>query len=266
MNSPPLWPWLCRLFDDTRFAKTHPGWREVAQKCALFDLRDAGDITNEPRIESAEEFAQLHAPPFPLCGFLYGDVCLLIRNPVVEAAGDNISCGAEVFGMLRMWNERMLKDGRECDPLVTKICAFVSGTAHVRADEGQVFPTARSYSIGPKYNSRLAKEKPEKAEEIFSEFGTDTCLGVLLHCLRYINAPQHFVVRDAPAKVRRAKGNTIPRLGQRPRYILLDKQTIGVRYRAAERAAGRQSPVPHLRRGHYRTLTAERFGENRGHG
>ncbi|KKK48905.1 hypothetical protein LCGC14_3140470, partial [marine sediment metagenome] len=43
-----------------------------------------------------------------------------------------------------------------------------------------------------------------------------------------------------------------------PRYILLDKTAIKSRY-ADSAPSGRASPLPHLRRGHYRTLMAERF-------
>lgn len=263
----PLWPWLCRLFEDKRFVDRHPGWREVAQKCALFDMRGTGDIT-QARIHvddlvTAEHFAQTHAPPFPLCGFLRDDLVLLVRNPVIDAIEDKIACGAEVFGMLQVFTSDELEDGSKASPMVKKICSFVSGDVCIGDDETDMCNDAsRSVSIGHKWNESGSDVAQREGDDqtTFGAFDTCACLGVLLHCLRYINAPERFIVRETSKKTPKRKVSGVPRLNQRPRYILLDKTSIKTRYSSSQHGEHR-SPIPHLRRGHYRTLTAERYKE-----
>jgi hypothetical protein len=88
-----------------------------------------------------------------------------------------------------------------------------------------------------------------------------------LHALHWINKPDHYTVEVSPAlpkKRKKRKKGRIARLHERPRYILLTKSEVTEAWRCAHHVGTHSSPMPHLRRGHYKTLRAARYGENQG--
>lgn len=87
----------------------------------------------------------------------------------------------------------------------------------------------------------------------------------VIDAVEWINTPEQFIVRIASeVPSRKLKTSRVRRLHERPRHILLDKNAIKTRWQAAQEDTGRAAPMPHLRRGHYRTLSAERYAEKRG--
>lgn len=86
-----------------------------------------------------------------------------------------------------------------------------------------------------------------------------------LQNIAWINHPDHYTVELNPEQRRRKlpKGR-VKRLTDRERYILLTKSEITEEWHRIHKGGSHASPVPHLRRGHYKTLRAERYKEKRG--
>jgi len=94
---------------------------------------------------------------------------------------------------------------------------------------------------------------------------TDMWFKYALTCIRWITHPDHFTVHvNEPGKPRRSKGERIPRLGEQDHYIVMEKHEIAEAWKRANHGGTHASPVPHLRRGHYKHLQAERYKEKRG--
>lgn len=86
-----------------------------------------------------------------------------------------------------------------------------------------------------------------------------------LQLVNWINHPDHFTVEAAgSSSKRRKKKARIRRLGERPRHILLTKHQIADEWHRVHHGSTHASPLPHLRRGHYKTLRSERYKEKRG--
>jgi hypothetical protein len=85
--------------------------------------------------------------------------------------------------------------------------------------------------------------------------------------IRWINKADHYTVQvDAALLKRRGKRkkSRISRMHERPRYIVLTRAEIAERWHRVHRGGTHASPMPHLRRGHYRTLRAARYGDSKG--
>lgn len=83
--------------------------------------------------------------------------------------------------------------------------------------------------------------------------------------VHWINHPDHFTIEVLGPQVgRKRKGSRIRRLGERPRHIMLTKSQIADAWHRVHRGGTHASPMPHLRRGHYKTLRSERYKENQG--
>jgi hypothetical protein len=86
--------------------------------------------------------------------------------------------------------------------------------------------------------------------------------------VNWINHPDHFTVeigaQEPPRKTKKSKGPRVRRLAERARHIILKKSDITTRWKKAHQGGTHAPPIPHLRRGHYKTLRAERFKEKRG--
>lgn len=87
-----------------------------------------------------------------------------------------------------------------------------------------------------------------------------------LHHVNWINHPDHFTVSVEAPQVgkRKQMEKRLRRLSERPRHIVLTKSEIVQAWHRVHRGGTHASPIPHLRRGHYKTLRAERYQEKRG--
>jgi hypothetical protein len=94
----------------------------------------------------------------------------------------------------------------------------------------------------------------------------------VLPILHYLDLPSQYIVQETPAHVaenpekyaKRAKIK-IPRWDDRERWLVLDPEEIRKRWPRRESQGGSHaSPVPHLRKGHTKLLTNERYTHKRG--
>lgn len=88
-------------------------------------------------------------------------------------------------------------------------------------------------------------------------------LGILL--IAWINRPKHYIVEQSAEitkKPSKADKGRVRRLAERSRHIVVDHDEIRTRWTNCHGTHG--SPMPHLRRGHYKTLRAERYKNMRG--
>lgn len=87
-----------------------------------------------------------------------------------------------------------------------------------------------------------------------------------LRQVNWINKPDHYTVEigpSAPPRKRKKKGDRATRLGDRTRHIVLTKHEIAEAWHRVHRGGTHASPLPHLRRGHYRTLLSDRYKQKR---
>lgn len=86
-----------------------------------------------------------------------------------------------------------------------------------------------------------------------------------LQTVNWINHPDHFTIElEAVEGRKKKKANRIRRTHERSSHIILTKTEIATRWHTAHQGGTHASPLPHLRRGHYKTLRAARFKEKRG--
>lgn len=86
--------------------------------------------------------------------------------------------------------------------------------------------------------------------------------------VNWINLPDHFTIEvgaeEPPRKNKKSKNPRARRLAERDRHIILKKSDITKRWKKAHQGGTHAPPIPHLRRGHYKTLRSEKFKEMRG--
>lgn len=85
--------------------------------------------------------------------------------------------------------------------------------------------------------------------------------------VRWINKADHYTVEVGsrpPGRKKNKNGPKIRRMHERPRFIVMTKNEIAETWHRHHNGGERSSPMPHLRRGHYKTLRADRYGENKG--
>jgi hypothetical protein len=108
------------------------------------------------------------------------------------------------------------------------------------------------------------REKERVCREQIDEY-TRAGFTLSLFAIAWINQPKHYIVEHGPESLRKPskkKETRTPRLGERSRHIIVGHDDV--RRRWAESHGSHASPMPHLRRGHFKTLRAERFKEKRG--
>lgn len=108
------------------------------------------------------------------------------------------------------------------------------------------------------------REKERVCREQTDEY-TRTSFTCSLLAIAWINQPKHYIVERGPEIFRKPgkKGDgRTPRLGERSRNIVVSHDDV--RRRWSEGQGSHASPMPHLRRGHFKTLRSERFKEKRG--
>lgn len=117
----------------------------------------------------------------------------------------------------------------------------------------------------------LAEEKLDVHKLSASCAYLASCVAVM--CVTLINEPATFIVEERPLVPPKDNPNlSVPRSIGRPHYIVLKPRQIRERFiypkrpedETEEESEARRKVGAHERRGHYRTLTAERFKHARG--
>lgn len=261
------WSTVCRIFDHKEVQRRHPGWLEHLSSAAIFDLHGISDAQCRAALE-AKPAGEMPMLPFPRCVFLRNWQIFCVDELWYDEKRE--MCGGNSLAIAAPSNEVGSRYLCVCSGNVrfdlTALALDDPAGAAFDFDKHAVFTEvldhkARTIDADAAAPNGVA-ERPYRPGENDAARAGQMMAGLFWNMLRtlcYVSAPDHFVVERRPAKLGRAKAGQIPRLHSRPSYIVLDKQAIKRRYEQASDPSGRRSPCPHLRRGHYRTLGAERY-------
>jgi len=255
------WSAVCRVFDHKGVQARHPGWLEHLSSAAIFDLHGVSDAQCRAAVD-AKPPGELPMLPFPRCVFLRNWQVFCVDELWFDEARE--VCGGNSLAIAAPSNQLGARFLSVCSGNVrfdlTSLTGEPSGAAF-DFDKHAVFTEVLDYKAAT-INESGTGERPYRPGENDSARAGQMMAGLFWNMLRtlcYVAAPDHFVVERRPKKMGRAKFGQIPRMHSRPSYIVLDKQAIKRRYEQAADPSGRRPPCPHLRRGHYRTLGAERY-------
>lgn len=256
------WRRICRLFENDRLAARHPGWKRVLERCAVFDF-SAHDF-EEMGCAVTENADELVSPlPFPQIAVVH--TWQFFACDSFWLSDDNEMVGTNLLAVVTPYEEHrqeyelvmsgyvemQIPYGYQAGDPDKAECSDLRHTTLLKGNPSWVDrETEEMHALGP------GEADPHGNAEVM----LPGMIWNLVRFLLFINDEAHFIIRRSPTKTSRAKRDKIPRLHQRPTYIVLDKQAITTRYLESS-PSNRRSPMPHLRRGHYRTLVAERFKE-----
>ena len=86
----------------------------------------------------------------------------------------------------------------------------------------------------------------------------------VLQELIFLMEPQNFILKESPQKIRPFKNKKIPRQHERPLYTFLKPNAIRERMGVSISIGNGTKKRPHERRGHWRVLRNERYGDRVG--
>lgn len=282
-----VWKDFCRLAEHHDFVRKFGHLSRVLEKFAIFEF-SAGQ-SDEVFASTISPDAEFPVPPFPFpkLALVFEGHLVFLEEPVSD--GVRLQCRAMLFMGLESQREVFARCTIDLDIEaslragefvaeardVESICRDADGTVRdyfgtelARLDDlfegmkgtlgGADLEDYRSSIEGVRTSTRGLLEREASILQRFFVTG--------LHAIAWLNLPKHYIVERGPDIVRKAsaKGSPerVPRFGERARFILLSHGEIKSRW--GESQGTHASPMPHLRRGHFKTLRAERFKENRG--
>lgn len=253
------WRRICRLFDQGKVARRHPGWKHILDRCAVFDFAAHNFEELSDLVSVGEGAAELMNPlPFPQIAILNDWQFLACDS--FWLSEDNEMLGTNPLAVVTPFNEN-----RQEYELV--ISGYVEIQIPADPDKATAVHSELRYTplihgnptwLDPHTDEMRALRADEESPTGNPSEMLTGMVWNLIRFLLYINDEARFVVSKSPVKMSRPKKGRIPRIHQRPTYIVIDKQAITTRYLQSQ-TTGRRSPMPHLRRGHYRTLAADRY-------
>ena len=258
-------PWraLCQAFDNDAIAKLHPGWKRCAQRCALFDFSHVGKdpdmpVSRDLGVTDDDLTAERLAPlPFPQVAMLTHFCAILVEDYWMSE--DKNHFGGRVCMCMLPFEEH-----RRYFAVITSGALRTNDSGPNEVSPWVIEHNGRTRVLGGRQmtpqelNESRTDSSPDAEERGTRELVVNAFV-MTLRMLSHINDPDRFIVRESPARPPpKPKAGKMPRAYQLPRYIILDKREIREHYTAAELQSGRRSPMPHLRRGHYRTLTEKK--------
>lgn len=288
-----LWKQMCRFAEDRPFVKLFGA--DVMQRLSTFAIFDVTDIHSPDKVVQLRDLdydSDNPIPPFP-----FPKIVLVIPDAIIalEAPQMDLDTGIlEYDSMLyAAYDAEMEKDQYIATCRIRIDTKRTAADRELRAEilnylslVDEARPTEHSdasYEREVRKTEELANDErfPEEMREKMRKLAVELrgvqgdlmeqrkrfarmtfLIGMMV--VAWINRPKHYIVQLGPEIVRKPgrDKDRIPRLGERERYIMIEHEEVRRRWSAVQ--GNHASPMPHLRRGHYKTLRAERFGANRG--
>jgi hypothetical protein len=253
------WKQLCVSFKHKRTVKRHHGWKAVLQRCGMFDMRGVADgLVHDDYLDRMETGGSVNLPPLPFPEVaIVNDWRTIVMSSFVTDEEQSF-IGGDLLALGVPFNEHR----RDYWEIVSgNVMVDLSGDEAVH----DCTEVCRTYVLAEEpldYEDLVRRdihaENKSSDDDVLHDMFFDA-----IKFLIYIDAPTRFMVAETPKKLPKPKNDEIARLTQRRRYIVLDKQAIVKRYLESQ-PSGRRSPMPHLRRGHYRTLVSDRYRTTKG--
>jgi len=271
-----MWKSMCRMMESKPFVRRFGA--DVARDYESFAVFEISPDQYEEIVSVSDGAAyEIDIPPFPFPKMimLTPEFAISIESPQMDTAtqvleyrsmihwvsiGEGSGVGSEheeiTFATVRCDVGDSVAKGK-----LTIHADDIRSQIHFYGDRGSFYdyPFVNDDGVNPEFIEARNKHYEETSELVEVMF----LCGLLT--ATWINRPKHYIVEHGPEVVRKDKGKNsdrLPRLGERSRYILLDHEDVRRRWTGAHGEHG--SPMPHLRRGHFKTLRAERYGDNRG--
>lgn len=295
-----LWKGMCRIMESKPFVRRFG--TTIARDLdsfAVFEIgREQADVISKTGLEMTDDHP---VPPFPFPKMLLilPQYVLALEQPEMDVASSTLEYRSTLympfagkhsheefaFSRVRLDIAESIKQQRfVSEVLDVKSMVFLQGGLRVRSyppsenDPTDLNEEILQKSLDPNQTARfspegreelavLIKEIQEKEEGLRREVDdyVRLCFAIGLQAVSWINRPKNFIIEqgpETPRKPGKKDRDRAPRLGERSRYIMLSHDEV--RRRWTEGQGTHASPMPHLRRGHFKTLRAERFGDNRG--
>ncbi len=229
------WKELARAFDNPKIARRHEGWHSVLNRCAIFDVDiDQGRSLNDGDI----------GLPLPFPQFAHTRSWSTVVTDEFWFNEDDLVLGANLLCIARPYDE-------------FDFWVLLDGRVSIRFYDHQDDLTVDGLRTTCVSNAKIVHDSTLNPDSKAVLEGT---LSDLIRTVAYIHHPTRFIVKSSPGRLPKPVRGKVPRLYQRPRYIVIDKDEIQTRYHDSQPKGGK-SPMPHLRRGHYRTLAANIYKE-----
>lgn len=289
------WKRFCRMVEDPatrKFLRTQPA---DVERCAVFEFtREQSEASAATELDLAEPI-----PPFPFerVAVVHWNGCVAAWEPVEE--GGTLRCQ-----IVAVWfyehdavnqTSAILAEADLWTPLSGAFAPRTRGMRTIFFDEGgrarSRIPTETAVQYAAQLERRAARveDRATPAEvaklregsarvrkievkirecEAYLEKGmhgpVERAFRTALKNVAWINGPGHYTVRQRTAGTngaRRGDPDAIRRLHDRPTHIVLTRDRIEYAWHGVH---GDGSKMPHLRRGHYRTLRSEMWINKRG--
>lgn len=249
-SSPVPWKRVCSLLERPQLQRNHPTWSEMLRRCAVFDLQTKTfpTRTDHPDPEPFE-----HPPPFPQTAYLSNDAFIAVRNYRRIEDEESGELRAVEFELLGVCTPLAKYAGNYEHVINATIRWDATAVADQQWDYSDISLSIITFGKLKSYNK--PKENLPSTTRLLHRF-----VALLGGVSAFINQEESFIVAESPKKIPKTKRGKIPRMYARNRYIVLKKNEVKKRYLDSQ-PSGRKPTMPHLRRGHFRTLQSPRYHE-----
>jgi len=273
-----MWNQLCKIIEKNPGLSEHPFIREVVPQARLFmfDKPSHTFLYENGNVKIKENFDEFRLPfdvvavqdPASLIviadvksgqkGYaVQRDLCELINLSADSAAFDTKIMSLENVEHLQYLKKQFP------NAIVTMLAiGSMEKVSHVGDEDYNFHVKLQAYAGFIDGNITSFKTGAQMAKDGYPM--QDLCRNwpIALQELEFALAPKNFILETTPKRVREL-GKKIPRQHERPVYTILEPNKIRKIMGLSQLGNG-SSKMPHERRGHYRTLQHEKYGDNRG--